>query len=359
MQRPFFKTDILCDNIQPDVNTIHVQLPNSSRMTSTQTGIIPITGLSLASRHSHLFPYLKIGSLLSIGQLCDSGCVATFNKDEVNIQHNNQLVANVPRTKNKLWTRHRMQRPFFKTDILCDNIQPDVNTIHVQLPNSSRMTSTQTGIIPITGLSLASRHSHLFPYLKIGSLLSIGQLCDSGCVATFNKDEVNIQHNNQLVANVPRTKNKLWTKPIPASNMHHPHISNLAMSTLAVKTAQDRVAFLNAAAGYPVLLTWLNAIYQGFFATWTGLSVAIVKRHLPKSYITSLSHLDQQHKNTQSTQPKIAQSSQSQQSILAPTATDDNNKILQTHNVFASCENIYGKKLVTSPDASPLRLHVE
>ena len=131
---------------------------------------------------------------------------------------------------------------FFMTDSLCDNIQPDTNPIHVQLPDGSHVPSTQTGIIPITDLPLAVGHAHLLPSIKTRPLLSIGQLCDSGCMATFNKDEVNIRHNNQLVANGPRTKNGLWTIPIPASNMHHPHIANLAMSTLAVKTAQDRVA---------------------------------------------------------------------------------------------------------------------
>ena len=142
-----------------------------------------------------------------------------------------------------------MKLPFFKTDSPCDNIQPNINLIHVQLPDGSRMISTQTSIIPITGLPIAARQAHLLQYLKTGSLLSIRQLCDSGCVATFNKDKVNIRHNNQLVANGPRIKNGLWTIPIPDSNMHHPHIANLEMSALAVKTAQDRVAFLHAAAG--------------------------------------------------------------------------------------------------------------
>ena len=159
----------------------------------------------------------------------------------------------------------------------------------------------------------------------------------------FNKNGVNIRHNNQIVANGPHTKDGLWAIPIPYYNMHHTTISNLTMSILVVKTAQDRVAVLHTAAGYPVLLTWLNAIHQGFFATWPELSIATVKLYLPKSYITSLFHLDQQRKNTQSTQPKIAQFSQSQSSILAPTAPDNTSSILRSHNVFASCEPIYGR----------------
>ena len=87
----------------------------------------------------------------------------------------------------------------------------------------------------------------------------------------------------------------------------------------------------------------LTQFTKDFIATWTGLSVAIVKLHLPKSYITLLGHLYQQPKNTQSTQPKIARSPQNQQSILAQTAPDDNNKLLRTHNIFASCEPISGK----------------
>ena len=85
-----------------------------------------------------------------------------------------------------------MKRPFSKTGSPCDNIQPDTNPIHVHLSDGSCMTSMQTGIIPINGLPIAARHAHLFPYLKTVSLLSIGQLCESGCVSTFNKDKVNI-----------------------------------------------------------------------------------------------------------------------------------------------------------------------
>ena len=102
------------------------------------------------------------------------------------------------------------------------------------------MTYTQTSIIPINGLPLAA---------------SIVQLCDSVCVAMFNNDKVNVRHNNKLVANFPRTKNGLYTILIPASNMHHTHIANLVMSTLVVKTAQELVAFMHAAVGYPVLST--------------------------------------------------------------------------------------------------------
>ena len=62
-------------------------------------------------------------------------------------------------------------------------------------------------------------------------------------MATFKKYDINIRYNNQLIANGPRTKNRIWTVPIPAPKIKQPHISNLAMSTLSVKTAQDRVAF--------------------------------------------------------------------------------------------------------------------
>ena len=66
---------------------------------------------------------------------------------------------------------------------------------------------------------------------------------------------------------VPHTANGLWTVPVQAVPRSAPHIANLAMSTIAVKTAQYRVAFLHAAVGYPVVYTWLQAIHNGFFAT--------------------------------------------------------------------------------------------
>ena len=115
------------------------------------------------------------------------------------------------------------------------------------------------------------------------------------------------------------------------------------MSTLTVKTVQDRVAFLYAAAGYPVVSTWLQAIHNGCFATWPDLSVSIVKKHLQKSQITALSHLEQQRKNTKSTEPNITNlpSTNVGNSETASPPTEPV-VLLRMHYIYATCDPISG-----------------
>jgi hypothetical protein len=47
-----------------------------------------------------------------------------------------------------------------------------------------------TNFLPITGIPEAATVAPIFPNLKSGSLLSVGQLCDYGCEAMFTKHMV-------------------------------------------------------------------------------------------------------------------------------------------------------------------------
>jgi hypothetical protein len=126
-------------------------------------------------------------------------------------------------------------------------------------------------------------------------------LCDAGCTVTFDRSNVTIRYGTQLVAQGTRTSDGLWHISFPSTQQPQEYLN---LSTLANKTAGDRIAFLHAAAGYPVLSTWIRAIRQGFYATWPGLTPAAVKRHLPKSIITDMGHMNQQRKNQRSTKVK-------------------------------------------------------
>ena len=152
---------------------------------------------------------------------------------------------------------------FFKIDSPCESVQPAKQPIYVQLPDGRKIISAHTGTIPISVLTPAARQAHMLPTLKTGSLVSIGQLCDSGCITKFNRQLVKIHHNNKLIMQGPRTANGIWTVPVQAVPQSVPPIANLTMSTLAMKTAQDCVAFLHTAAGYPVVSTWIQVIHNG------------------------------------------------------------------------------------------------
>eukprot|EP00957_Ditylum_brightwellii_P191960 14613046-Ditylum_brightwellii.AAC.1 len=62
--------------------------------------------------------------------------------------------------------------------------------------------------------------------------------------------------------------------------------------------------FPHAAAGSPVPSTWIDAINNGFFFTWPGLTAANVRKYLPKSKATSQGHLEQKRQNIAPTKRK-------------------------------------------------------
>ena len=226
----------------------------------------------------------------------------------------------------------------------CTNLQQANPPIHVRLPDGSSIASTHTGLVPLPYIPSSACRAHIFPSIKSGSLLSIGQLCDVGCIATFDKATVVVKYGNKIVTHGTRTANGLWTieiaipnitpKTQPTPTLLPKYVGN-HLSTLETKTASDRIAFLHAAAGYPVLSTWIQAIEKGFYATWPGLTVQAVRRHLPKSIVTTMGHLDQQRKNKQSTKEKVVQDDMSTKS--PPTGTS------RTQHVYADALPMTGK----------------
>lgn len=213
----------------------------------------------------------------------------------------------------------------------CTNVQPTLEPITITLPDGHTISSTHTGLLPLPNLPYHARQAHLFPSLKSGSLVSIGLLCDAGCTALFSRDEVVIRTGALHVVTGPRTSEGLWRLNLQPRAAAH---ANLA--TLATQTASDRIAFLHAAAGYPVVSTWLRAITQGFYTTWPGLTTQAVKRHLPKSTITALGHMDQHRANTRSTKTPPPSSSPND----APARTEPNDRL---HYVYADCQPITGQ----------------
>ena len=58
----------------------------------------------------------------------------------------------------------------------------------VSLPDSSAMSTTETGILPLNNLlPTMAKTGNVFSGLTNSSLLSIAQLCDDDCIAIFDK----------------------------------------------------------------------------------------------------------------------------------------------------------------------------
>ena len=78
--------------------------------------------------------------------------------------------------------------------------------LDVLLPSGTTITSSHQATLDIpTLVPLAACQCHLFPNLTSGSLISVGQLCDHGCIAQFTANAVDIIHNKITVLHGTRT----------------------------------------------------------------------------------------------------------------------------------------------------------
>ena len=78
-------------------------------------------------------------------------------------------------------------------------------------PNGVVTQSIATYELKLPHVSKTARDAHIFSSLASGSLYSVGQLCDDGCEAYFNKTSCTITKKGKLVISGTRTANsQLW-----------------------------------------------------------------------------------------------------------------------------------------------------
>jgi hypothetical protein len=102
---------------------------------------------------------------------------------------------------------------------LCTPYNTDGTTkspILVSLPNGASLQSTnKTCNLALPQLSQAAQDAHILPGLTHSSLVSIGELCDAGCTATFDEHKVLIQQeNNTLLQGTRDLQTGLWQFPL-------------------------------------------------------------------------------------------------------------------------------------------------
>jgi hypothetical protein len=104
----------------------------------------------------------------------------------------------------------------FFQDLPVQNRRISSSPIAIRNPNGSTVHSTHEGEIHIPGLPTSARTVHLVPDLKSHSLLSVGQLCDAGCVVSFTSETVIVRHEDTIILQGERTPaTNLWHVPIP------------------------------------------------------------------------------------------------------------------------------------------------
>jgi hypothetical protein len=170
------------------------------------------------------------------------------------------------------------------------------------MPNGTTIQSSHTCNLLLTDLPPQARQAHILPGLVQNSLISVGKLCDKGCIVTFIHDQVTVTQNKKCVMHGSRDpKSRLWRVNLNQKSKIHEIECNYAHGNNKQK---DLINYLHAACFSPVKSTWITAIKNGNFITWPGLTEHAVEKHLSKSTATTKGHLNQQRQNARTTQIK-------------------------------------------------------
>lgn len=194
-------------------------------------------------------------------------------------------------------------------DTILNNRTTATNPISITIPDGSRIQSTETGNLPIAALPPQATHAHVVPDLQTHSLLSLGQLCDSGCTATIDKNTIDVTYNDEIIITGKRSPSTtLWHMITPpttdtSASCSIQHFANVAIGTT---TPANIVAFYHAALFSPALSTLQKALTLGYITGIPGLSLETLKKHPPQSSAMIKGHLDQTRKNIRSTKNTIS-----------------------------------------------------
>jgi len=200
--------------------------------------------------------------------------------------------------------------------------------------------SSHTAELPLPMLPRKARVVHLFPALKGTSLISVSQLCDAGCVATFTNSAVVVTYENHTIVKGDRCPDThLWkvslendtsTKaPAVSEAFLHQHTAcNVTLPT----TAASMVQFHLTCLFLPVLTTVAHALKNSLLPNVPGLTLKSLQKYGKTTMATQKGHLDQNRASQNST---TVPSSMETETIehLFPEIIPDTEK---THHCFAA-----------------------
>ena len=111
----------------------------------------------------------------------------------------------------------------------------------------------------------------------------------------FKKKKATVARNNKPIMTAPRhERNGMWIYNFDEfENILSSHTETMN-NIYEITKSKELVTCLHAAAGFPVVDTWVKAIRNGQFATWPGLTSALVYKNLPKSNETLKGYTKQQ-----------------------------------------------------------------
>jgi hypothetical protein len=103
---------------------------------------------------------------------------------------------------------------FLLANAKCTNKVLAETPLEVRLPNGATIVSTHTATLNMPSLPHAARQAHILPGLAQHPLLSVGQMCDSGCAVTFTGTKVIVKNGGSTILTSQQDKESgLWRPP--------------------------------------------------------------------------------------------------------------------------------------------------
>ena len=192
------------------------------------------------------------------------------------------------------------------------NIRPESGN-SVTLPNDDVIQTSETGHLPMTGLSKNATKVQVLPNLHSSSLISIGQLCDDNCDVLFNKHRFTAIKNNRIIMQGPRNlQDGLWDVHIHASETTNKNKNNISdtyishnnrINIIVQKNTpiSELIQFYQGCLFSPTKSTMLQAARNDHFINWPGLTPENINKYYVKTPYVSKGHMNQERQGLQST----------------------------------------------------------
>jgi hypothetical protein len=114
----------------------------------------------------------------------------------------------------------------------------------------------------------------------------VGQLCNSGYDTMFTQEKVEFtKYSKCVMSGLCDPQSRLWrvnlkedAKPACKSEFNHAHENS---------NQKELINYLHDVYFSPVKSTWIKAIMNGHFTSWTGVTEQSVPKHVSKSTKTA------------------------------------------------------------------------
>ena len=160
------------------------------------------------------------------------------------------------------------------------------------------MYATHEAELDLPSLPLAARRVHIVPALATSSLLSMAQLCDAGCIVTFDATSVTVTLHNERILDGVRTPSTglLWNLsmvhpsltpdthgPAPPATLPAPPLLHQSFPAVqSATTPPELVAFAHATLFSPAISTLKKALDRGFLLNFPGINATTLKKYPPQ-----------------------------------------------------------------------------